>query len=184
MIVWGEPKRRANLDKHGLDFASLPSDFFETATIISCAGGQADRARKDWRSGSRPGGVSPPRLGSGVRHFHAAGQLEGKEASMTTGRKMLKVFTPGRGYSKADWGDVDSPELTDEQIAQARPFAEVFPQLAENLRRSHGGRPPADKPKKAISIRLDQEVIEKFKATGPGWQSRMNDVLKRAKLKA
>jgi uncharacterized protein (DUF4415 family) len=30
-----------------------------------------------------------------------------------------------------------------------------------------------------ISIRLDQEVIAKFKATGPGWQSRINEVLRK-----
>ncbi len=33
MIVWDEPKRLANLDKHGLDFADLSLDFFSTAVI-------------------------------------------------------------------------------------------------------------------------------------------------------
>jgi uncharacterized protein len=32
-IVWDEPKRRANLDKHGLDFADLTLDFFATAQV-------------------------------------------------------------------------------------------------------------------------------------------------------
>jgi uncharacterized protein (DUF4415 family) len=31
-----------------------------------------------------------------------------------------------------------------------------------------------------VSIRLDQDVIDKFKASGPGWQSRINDLLKKA----
>lgn len=96
--------------------------------------------------------------------------------------KTRKQFTPGRGYTKEDWDAVDSPPSTDEELAQARPFAEVFPELAESIRKNLGGRPPLDAPKRAISIRLDPEVIEKFKATGPGWQSRMNDALKRAKV--
>src|SRR5262245_6031363 len=34
-IVWDEPKRRANLAKHGLDFADLDASFFETALLRS-----------------------------------------------------------------------------------------------------------------------------------------------------
>lgn len=33
-IVWDEPKRLANLDKHGLDFAQLTEGFFEDALIV------------------------------------------------------------------------------------------------------------------------------------------------------
>jgi uncharacterized protein len=33
-IVWDEPKRLANLDKHGLDFADLNEMFFDTALVI------------------------------------------------------------------------------------------------------------------------------------------------------
>ncbi|MGY3609182.1 MULTISPECIES: BrnT family toxin [unclassified Bradyrhizobium] len=32
-IIWDEPKRKANIDKHGLDFAQLTEEFFATATI-------------------------------------------------------------------------------------------------------------------------------------------------------
>jgi uncharacterized protein (DUF4415 family) len=96
-----------------------------------------------------------------------------------TRRKLLKEFTPGRGYTKEDWDAVDSPPLTDEQIAQARPFAEVFPDLAESIRRSRG-RPKAEKPLQHVSIRLDPDVVAKFKATGKGWQSRINEILKAA----
>ena len=96
--------------------------------------------------------------------------------------KTLKKFVPGRGFTKEDWDAVDSPPLTAEEMARARPFAEVYPEWAEKIRKNLGGRPPVETPKKSISIRLDQDVIEKFKATGPGWQSRMNDALKRAKV--
>ena len=77
--------------------------------------------------------------------------------------------------------DPDAPEATDEQLAQARPFAEVFPELAESIRRGRG-RPPLEKPLQQISIRLDPDVIAKFKATGKGWQGRVNEILKRAEI--
>jgi uncharacterized protein (DUF4415 family) len=77
--------------------------------------------------------------------------------------------------------DPESAEATDEELAKARPFAEVFPDLMESIRRARG-RPPVARPKQQISLRLDPEVIEKFKATGKGWQARINEVLKRAKV--
>jgi uncharacterized protein (DUF4415 family) len=68
---------------------------------------------------------------------------------------------------------------TEQELLQARPFAEVFPDLAESIRRTRG-RPALENPRQQISIRLDPDVIEKFKATGKGWQSRMNDILRKA----
>lgn len=44
-----------------------------------------------------------------------------------------------------------------------------------------GGRPRSANPRKLISIRLPLDVIERWKATGPGWQTRMADRLSRAK---
>lgn len=80
--------------------------------------------------------------------------------------------------------DPDAPEATDEQLAQARPFAEAFPELAANLRRSRGAQKAPTK--ELVSIRLDPGVLAAFKATGAGWQTRMNEVLAEAarKLKA
>lgn len=75
--------------------------------------------------------------------------------------------------------DPDAPEVTDEQMARAKPFGEAFPALAEKMRRNVGGRPKSANPKVPISIRLDSDVVAKFKASGPGWQSRMNEVLRR-----
>ena len=77
--------------------------------------------------------------------------------------------------------DPDNPEWTEADFKKARPFAEMFPELAENIKRSRG-RPALERPRKQISIRLDPDVIDKFKATGPKWQSKINEVLKRAKV--
>jgi len=76
--------------------------------------------------------------------------------------------------------DPDAPEVTPEEAANAKPFTEAFPALAEAMRKNVGGRPRSATPKVPISIRLDQDVVTKFKATGPGWQSRINEVLRKS----
>jgi uncharacterized protein (DUF4415 family) len=78
--------------------------------------------------------------------------------------------------------DADSPEWTDEMFARARPASEVLPpHIAAMLIRK--GRPKGTTSataKRQVTLRLDPDVIEKFKADGPGWQTRINAALKRA----
>lgn len=80
-------------------------------------------------------------------------------------------------YTQGDLDAVsDNPELTAEDLAQLRPFEEVFPQLAESIRRSRGKqRAPT---KVSTTIRLSPEVVEHFRASGGGWQSRIDRALK------
>jgi uncharacterized protein (DUF4415 family) len=40
------------------------------------------------------------------------------------------------------------------------------------------GRPAAEVKRPTLNMRVDAEVLEAFKATGPGWQTRINEVLK------
>ena len=83
-----------------------------------------------------------------------------------------------RGYTDADLAEAaDFPEMTDEQLAAAKPFAEVLPELAASLRRRGKQRAPTKVP---VSIRLDANVVKRFKADGPGWQARMGEVLRKA----
>jgi uncharacterized protein (DUF4415 family) len=77
--------------------------------------------------------------------------------------------------------DPDDFEATDEQLAQLRPLAEVLPDLYASIQRARG-RPVTGKARQVVSLRLDPEVISKFKATGPGWQARINEILKKAKV--
>jgi uncharacterized protein (DUF4415 family) len=120
---------------------------------------------------------------SDLGHRDAASKPEGKEAVMGTKFKDIPPLTDEEEaqIQRQIAADPDAPEATDEQIALARPFAEVFPDLAESIRRSRG-RPKAEKPLQHISLRLDPDVVAKFKATGKGWQGRINDVLKAAKV--
>jgi uncharacterized protein (DUF4415 family) len=75
--------------------------------------------------------------------------------------------------------DEESPELTAEDFARARPIIEVFPDIveaAERLRKRLG-RPKLENPKEHVSLRLDPVIVRAFKGDGPGWQGRINDAL-------
>jgi uncharacterized protein (DUF4415 family) len=65
----------------------------------------------------------------------------------------------------------EAPELTEEELAAA----DVY----EGDRLIRRGRPPLDRPKQAVKLRLSAEVIEHFRAGGPGWQTRINETLER-----
>lgn len=73
--------------------------------------------------------------------------------------------------------EIERPR-TDEELARARPFAEVFPDLAESIRRGRG-RPPLESPKRQVTLRIDADVLERLRASGKGWQGRVNEVLKK-----
>ena len=79
--------------------------------------------------------------------------------------------------------DPDNPPLDDERAARLRPAIDVHPELvADYLARRGPQKAPT---KRLVSLRLDPDVVEHFRATGPGWQGRVNDALRRAaKLKA
>lgn len=74
--------------------------------------------------------------------------------------------------------DSENPEWTKEDFARARPAAEVVPAVVAAYRR---GRGPQKRPtKKLISLRLDRDILEHFRARGPGWQVRINSTLRKA----
>jgi uncharacterized protein (DUF4415 family) len=59
-----------------------------------------------------------------------------------------------------------------------RPMAEVHPDIVEAFRRARG--PQKLPTKQLISLRLDRDLIEHFRASGEGWQSRLNAALRKA----
>ncbi|SAL86770.1 hypothetical protein AWB67_07276 [Caballeronia terrestris] len=67
--------------------------------------------------------------------------------------------------------DPDNPEWTSEDMARARPFPELVAQ-------KRMGRPPKENPKEQVSVRYDADILAAFRATGEGWQTRMNDALR------
>ncbi|MGY2050187.1 BrnA antitoxin family protein [Methylobacterium sp. JK268] len=75
--------------------------------------------------------------------------------------------------------DPANPDLTDDRLARLRPASEILPPAQyEALSR----REPLAAVGSLVSmtLRVDPDALAAFRATGPGWQARMNDVLKRA----
>jgi uncharacterized protein (DUF4415 family) len=79
--------------------------------------------------------------------------------------------------------DDDNPEWTEADFAKARPPAEVLPpRLLAQFKKTRGQQ--KEPTKVAVSIRLSPEVISHFKAKGRGWQSRIDDALRKIARKA
>lgn len=76
----------------------------------------------------------------------------------------------------------ENPEWTTTMIAKARPAREVLPKIfgartAAAMLKPRG-RPKSAESKVAISLRLPPDTLARWKATGPGWQTRMAKVLR------
>ena len=76
------------------------------------------------------------------------------------------------------WTDRDdAPPLTEKFIDRA--------EIRHGDRIVRRGRPPLPNPKQAVKLRLDAEVLAAYRATGAGWQTRINSDLRKARrLKA
>lgn len=76
--------------------------------------------------------------------------------------------------------DAENPEWTVKDFRRARPLADRLPaETMEALRRYQGQRGPQKSPTKVlISLRVDRDVVEAYRATGAGWQTRANEALR------
>lgn len=78
--------------------------------------------------------------------------------------------------------DDENPEWTPTSAAEARPFAEIFPDQFKTLK-AKGGRPPIEQPKIHIGFRLATDVVEGIRASGPGYNARVERALREALTK-
>ncbi len=81
--------------------------------------------------------------------------------------------------------DEDNPEWSEEDFARSNRAQDVLPEIlghqnADYLLKKKPGRPPIDNPKKRITVRLDADVVEWIKEQGPGYQTRINTILRNA----
>ncbi|MCE2990487.1 MAG: BrnA antitoxin family protein [Burkholderiales bacterium] len=79
-----------------------------------------------------------------------------------------------RRSSKSDLARVDA------HVVKAKEYEELPELTGAMLARAKinkGGRPVSANPRKLISLRLPPDVIDRWKATGPGWQTRMAERL-------
>ena len=82
----------------------------------------------------------------------------------------MQTKKPG---TESEWVDPDdAPHLTREWFERADVYRDD-----KMVRR---GRPKSASPKEAVNLRLDADVLDYFRQTGPGWQSRINEALRKA----
>ncbi len=76
---------------------------------------------------------------------------------------------------KPEWTDPDdAPEITDEMLDRAT--------IGKGGKVIQRGRPPlGDRAKRAVTVRLDVDIVEAYRALGRGWQTRLNADLRRAR---
>jgi len=77
-----------------------------------------------------------------------------------------------KNIPQQDWDAVDSPLLDDATLKQMKPVSKAHPGIPARVR-----GPQKNPTKVPVSIRLSPRVIEYFKRTGDGWQSRMDAAL-------
>lgn len=83
--------------------------------------------------------------------------------------------------TKPTWIDPDdAPEWSDDVFERAE--IKIGDKLIRpaNGTLTRRGRPKLEEPKKQVTLRLDQVVVDRFREGGPGWQSRINDALRKA----
>jgi uncharacterized protein (DUF4415 family) len=74
--------------------------------------------------------------------------------------------------------DAENPEWTASDFARARPGSDLPAELRAFFPKTRGAqKAPVKVP---VSIRLSPEVVEHFRSTGPGWQKRIDEILKKA----
>lgn len=181
--MWDEPKRLANLEKHGIDFASFEGGFgWGRFLAVPAKVSRTGRARFRLTGHLTGQGVvvaivSP--LGAQAlslvsRRLAGEQERQAYEQSRSEGAKPRRLYPGGlgRGFRQPA-----------EELAALRPAAEVLPPaLYATLTRKARG-PQAAASKRLVSLRLDPDVLDFFRATGPGWQSRINAAL-REKMQA
>jgi uncharacterized protein (DUF4415 family)/uncharacterized DUF497 family protein len=197
---WDETKRRYNKGKHGIDFTVLAAFSWQSAFIL------AD-TRKDYQEPRFVAFgyvedrlltvVFTPRVVQFVLSACASPMTERPKSMGKAVRRSQDELEKMTGKTKTDWArvdaftdeqltqnaldDPDNPPLTDDDLARMRPDRVVLPEivsqeLAQEMLRKRG-RPKKESPKLQVTLRISPEVIEFYRSTGQGWQSRIDKVL-------
>jgi len=79
---------------------------------------------------------------------------------------------------KSDLKKVDAHVVRPKEY---RELPELTPAMLARASVKKGGRPVSTNPRKLITIRLPADVLARWKASGPGWQTRMADRLSKSR---
>jgi len=121
--------------------------------------------------------------------------------TLPDGRKIrMPTDEEDAAITAAALSDPDCPPLTDAQLARMRPAREVLPpalyaaltdksrpavirhvtDAEDAARRNRPGRPRVEVPRPTLNMRIDADILERLRATGRGWQTRVNALLREA----
>jgi uncharacterized protein (DUF4415 family) len=135
-----------------------------------------------WRNQIKTVGNSMPKVTAplpakelrDLKRLHAQARAEA--------RRLVRTITDEEDpdLTAAATADPDNPPLTEKTWRPMRPASLARPELVARQLRHQRSRPKAAVIKEQVTLRIDRDVLEKFRATGPGWQSRINKALRKA----
>lgn len=78
--------------------------------------------------------------------------------------------------------DDDNPEWTADDFARAKRGADIPPHIQAAFGKRPRGRPVGSitSNKARVTLRLDRDALDRIKAAGPGWQTRINEAVRKA----
>jgi len=79
----------------------------------------------------------------------------------------------------------ENPEWTAEDFDRARPFSDAHPEFfaAWQKEKNKGGRPKVEHPRAHIAFRWDPDLVAHIKATGKGYNARVEKIMRNALAK-
>lgn len=96
----------------------------------------------------------------------------------------MSGLNPGFDDDEVDLSDPENPEWTTEDFARAVGSENLPPEVLAAFPKTRVRGPQRTTTKRPISLRVDADILESYRATGPGWQGRMNDALRKAMPRA
>jgi uncharacterized DUF497 family protein len=158
-LDWDENKNRENLQKHGFDFADA-RQLFGNPLLVS------QNIRKVYRE-DRWIGIS--KMNNGTIIVLIFLKKNGITRIISMGKALKRNESIMKRVSRTNWAKIKS--MKDQEID----FSDI-PELTDDFFKEAVLWPGK---KKQITIRLDPDILDFYKGTGKGYQSRINNVLRR-----
>jgi uncharacterized protein (DUF4415 family)/uncharacterized DUF497 family protein len=189
---WDEEKRKANIAAHKIDFTDA-AGFDWNHAVIEIDDREDYGELRECATGfiCSLAEVNTSGLSACVRRLRMKLRAMSKIKDEYKGKGWAEARAKALKYAdemtdeedaaltRAALADADNPPLTEENFAKMRPAVKAAPEIVARYRGQRG--PQKSKPVKTqLTLRLDPEVVEHFKASGPGWTARINEVLRKA----
>ena len=102
--------------------------------------------------------------------------MNGSKMTVMTSKQMRKMREQGK--SKTNWARVLRDYTQGVPPSQDRDSPDASRRMRTVIAKRRAGRPAGTGKKEQVAIRFDHDVLSRFRAGGPGWQTRMNNALR------